>query len=117
MSVPAWPSTLPTELLQRGYSQSSPDVVLRSSVDAGPAKIRRRITQNIQPVTGNLILSLTELGYIRTFYDTTLLGGSLRFSWKDPVSLSTKEFRFTAPLKWTISNGLYDVTLELEILP
>lgn len=117
MSVPVWPTTLPVELLMRGYNQTAADVTLRSSVDAGPAKIRRRFTAGVQPITGNLILSGTELGYLRTFFDTTLLGGSLRFTWREPVTLVSKEFRFTAPLKWTCDNGYYDVSLELEMLP
>lgn len=117
MSVPVWPTTLPTELLQRGYNQSAADVLLRSELDTGPAKVRRRYTAGVQPVTGNTVLSESQLGTLRTFYDTTLLGGSLRFSWKDPVSLVAKEFRFTSPIKWIINSGWYDVSLELEMLP
>ena len=117
MTVPVWPTTLPKDLLQRGYGQSSPDVVIRSNMDVGPAKSRRRATAGVMPVTGRLILTLTELGYIRTFHDTTLLGGSLRFTWKDPISRVSKELRFTAPIKWQVTNGLYDVALEMEILP
>lgn len=117
MSVPSWPSTLPVELLMRGYSQSSPDLLVKSSVDAGPAKVRRRFTAGVQPVTGNLLLTRTELGYLRTFYDTTLLGGSLRFTWLEPITRTSKEFRFTSPIKWNSNDGYYDVNLELEMLP
>lgn len=117
MSVPSWPTTLPVELLMKGYSQTSPDVLLRSSVDVGPAKVRRRCTAAVQVITGNLLLSESELGYLRTFYDTTLLGGSLRFTWLEPVTRVAKEFRFTSPIKWNSNDGYYDVNLELEMLP
>ena len=117
MSVPNWPSTLPTELLQRGYSHEMPDVLLRTSVEVGPAKVRRRATAAVQNVSGRMLLTEVQLGTLRTFYDTTLKGGSLRFAASDPVSLAPKEFRFTAPIKWTMSSGFYDVTFEFEILP
>lgn len=117
MSVPIWPTTLPVEMLMRGYNQTAANVLLRSSVDAGPAKVRRRFTAGVQPVTGNLLLTGAELAYLRTFYDTTLLGGSLRFTWREPVTLTSKEFRFTSPLKWSCADGYYEVSLELEMLP
>lgn len=117
MTVPAWPTTLPDELLMRGYSQTTADLLLRSSVDAGPAKVRRRFTAGVQQVVGNLLLTGAQLAYLRTFYDTTLLGGSLRFTWIEPVTKTAKEFRFTSPIKWSSNSGYYDVNLELEMLP
>ena len=117
MTVSAWPSGLPDELLQSGYSQSSPDTTLKTEMEVGPAKIRRRSTAQTYPVKGTMKLTEAQLGTLRTFYETTLLGGSLRFSHKDPVSLTAKEFRFTAPPSWTMSNGFYVVQLEFEVLP
>lgn len=117
MTVSAWPSGLPDELLQPGYSQSSPDTALKTEMEVGPAKVRRRATAQPYPVKGILKLTESELGTLRTFYETTLIGGSLRFSHKDPVSLTAKELRFTAPPSWTMSNGFYVVQLEFEILP
>ena len=117
MTVAVWPTTLPTELLQRGYQQGCADVSLRSSVDTGPAKIRRRYTAGVQQVKGVLKLSEAQLGYIRTFYDTTLVGGTLRFTWKDPVTMVSKELRFISPVTWSMTGGWYDVNLDLELLP
>lgn len=117
MTIEQWPDTLPTELLQRGYSQASSDVLLRSAVDVGPAKVRRRNTATAVPVAGNLLLSFDDLAILRAFYEDDLLDGTLRFSWADPVSLAAKEFRFTSPPKWVMASGWFDVTLELEILP
>ena len=117
MTVATLPSGLPDELLQSGYSQSSPDTALKTEMEVGPAKIRRRSTAQVYPVKGTLKLTESELGTLRTFYETTLLGGTLRFSHKDPVTLAAKEFRFTSPPGWTMSNGFYVVQLEFEVLP
>lgn len=118
MAVPDWPTTLPTALLLSGYSQSLANVTLRTKMDVGPAKVRRRSSAGIEPVNGKIVLNKTELGYLRTFHDDTLLGGSLRFAWKEPITAAAVEFRFVSPPTWTtLDGGLYSVSLELEILP
>lgn len=117
MTIAVWPVTLPDQLLQRGYSQSCKNVVLKSSMEIGPAKYRRRSTAGVQPVSGNLVIDKDQLADLREFYDDTLLGGSLRFSWKDPVSLAACEFRFTESPSWTINSGWYNAAIQLELLP
>jgi len=114
-----WESTLPQELTTDGYSQSAADNLLRTSMDTGPAKVRRRATSAPRPVGGTVIMDETQLATFKTFYATTILGGSLRFNWVDPDDGSTAvEMRFTSPPSWTVLGGdLYRVTLALEILP
>ncbi len=117
MTVPVWPTTLPEELLQRGYNQACPDVSLRTSMEVGPAKVRRRSTAQPYPVKGVVKVDESQLGTLREFYDDDLLGGTLRFSWKEPITLAAKEFRFTAPPNWSMTGGWFDVRLEFEVLP
>ena len=117
MAVANWPVGLPVELLQRGYSHETANSLLRSSMEVGPSKVRRRHTAGVENVTGNMLLTEAQLGILRTFFDTTLAYGSLRFAASDPVSLVAREFRFTAPIKWTMVSGFYDVSFEFEILP
>jgi len=117
MAIPTWPSTLPQALLLSGYGQKAADVVLRTSMDTGPAKVRRRASAGVEDVEGGIIVTPTELGYLRTFHDTTLLNGALRFSWKDPVTKVSEELRFTTPPSWAAVEGKYRVALSLEIMP
>jgi hypothetical protein len=119
MSVPAWDSDLPQELFVNGYSQSPPNVTIKSEMDAGPAKVRRRFTAGVEPVSGTMIMDATELAALDTFYNTTLLGGSLRFSWTKPPAHSVAcEMRFTEPPTWTaIEPGMYQVSMSFEVLP
>ena len=117
MTIAGWPTDLPQELLQAGYNHTTADVALRTSMDAGPGKVRRRTTQNVQVVKGAMKLTFAQLTTLRTFFDTTLAGGTLRFAAADPITLLPKEFRFTAPISWTMSNGLFNVSFEFEILP
>ena len=119
MSVPAWDSDLPQELLVNGYGQSYPNVTIKSDMDAGPAKVRRRFTAGVEPVSGTMLMTAAQLATLDTFYNTILLGGSLRFSWtKPPAHSAACEMRFTEPPAWTaIEPGTYEVSLSLEVLP
>lgn len=118
MSVPVWPITLPQQLFVNGYSQSFAETTIKSEMDAGPAKVRRRFSAGIEPVSGTMLITETQLGYLRTFFEDTLLGGSLRFSWtKPPAHITACEMRFTAPPSWTKVDGEYEIQLTLEILP
>jgi len=85
MSIPVWPASLPQRLLIKSYSESPADVLLRTSMDFGPAKVRRRGTAGPRPVSGSIIVTAAELATFKTFFNTTLLGGSLRFRWRDPI--------------------------------
>ena len=66
--MPAWPTTLPQELLRSGYSQSLPDNVIRTSVDAGPEQTRRRFTSATSPLNGRVIISSAQIEILRTWF-------------------------------------------------
>jgi len=89
MSIPAWPSELPQNILAQGYKGGLPNNLLRQPMGVGPAKVRRRGTVAVEPVTGNILCTPTELAALITFYETTLLDGSLRFRWVDPLTGDT----------------------------
>jgi len=118
MAVPAWNVDLPTKLFVAGYGQSFPAVTIKSDMDAGPAKVRRRFTAGVEPVSGTMIMTAAQLATFDTFYNTTLLGGSLRFSWtKPPAHTVACEVRFTEVPSWTKVEDEYEISLSLEVLP
>lgn len=117
MSVPVWPETLPDEALIEGYSRAFPNKLLRSSMETGPAKVRRRVTSGVAPLKGAIYMSRAQLTTFTTFYETTLAGGSLRFSWTDPVTNTSVEIRFAEPPSWTLVGVEAKVEFSLEILP
>lgn len=114
-----WPSTIPQTLSVDGAGEAAPDTAIRSAMDVGPAKVRRRASCAVRRVTGKIVMTQDELGDFREFYDEDLLGGALRFNWVDPWDGTTAvEMRFTAP--YTLSafgQDGYEVSMELEILP
>ena len=119
MSIPAWEATLPQEVLVDGYSESMADNRLRTSMDVGPAKQRRRSAAGARPVTWSPKMTTAQLETFKTFYNSTLLNGTLRFSFTEPVDGATAiEMRFVDVPSWSaIEPGLYRVDMKLEILP
>ena len=113
-----WPSTLPQIPLQRGFSESPPDTTIRTKMDAGPAKLRRRFTANVRPINSSFILTKAQIAILDTFYVTTTVGGSASFTWLDPRTKVLKSFRFTAPFEYVLISGdLWTVSLKLEQMP
>ena len=118
-----WPATIPWEFLTDGASGGFGDNALRSSMDVGPAKLRRRSTAAPDRFTGDLLITATQYGYIDTFYKTTLGYGALPFDGLHPVTGAAAEMQFLAPPACrptdSFSGGerIWIATLQLEILP
>lgn len=117
--VDVWPATLPQYMLVDGYAQGLGDGRLRSQTDAGPAKVRRRSSAMPKPLQGRMIMDGAQLADLQTFVDMTLMGGSLTFTFPDPVTGSSVLVRFSADLPSWQSRGAdnWFVSLDLEILP
>lgn len=94
MSDTAWPPSLTRTPRVSDLEESAPKVVIRSEVDVGPAKIRRRLTGGTRSFSVELDLTRNELATFDTFFTTTTKGGSLSFSWKNPRTGTTADFRF-----------------------
>lgn len=119
MSIPSWPVTLPPYLLQSGYSEALPKNIIRSPMEVGPAKVRRRGTSGVRQISGKQYMTSAELAIFIPFFETDLLYGTLRFSWVWPVDGTTAvEFRFVEAPTITAAGGeTFEVSMSLEILP
>lgn len=118
----AWPGTLPQFKLT-GIADQRQAAKLRSSVDVGPAIVRRRFTAAVRNVSVPMIFTNDQRIAFEDFYINDLGEGVSRFTWTDPLSGSTVLFRFReeAGPAWTSTDGgevgKWTVTLNLEILP
>ena len=113
----AWPGTLPDYLLLENSAGAFGDNTIRSKMDAGPAKLRRRSTAMPDTYTGSQILTSSQLADLETFYKTTLVGGSLTITWKHPRSRAACDMRFLSPPTWAPRGKYWIATYQLEILP
>jgi len=134
--MPKWPSGLQQNLNVENFSNSMQDALLRSSVDAGPSKVRRRFSAVTEYVQGSIIIDTNiankvfedgvyELGvymdkgytFFIDFWKNKIKYGAIPFEWKHPLTEEPATFRLK---NWRISARLpmyYVVDLDLEILP
>jgi hypothetical protein len=109
-----WPAELPATLLMEGLSAKPKSNVIRTAMDAGPQKARRRYTASTKIFTGRLLLTAEQRAVFEQFYRTALADGVLRFNFTDPQTLEGREFRFTEDYTETSVDGRFEVSLSLE---
>ena len=116
--MPAWPSTLPQDVLIDGYDEQVPETTLRTSMDAGPAKVRRRFSAGVRVFAVTVPLTRAEVETLDAFYLNDLQGGALRFDWTSPRTGAPVQFRFLAPPRYAPqSQADWLGQLQLEVLP
>ena len=79
----AWPATLPGPQLD-DISVSRQDNLIRSAMDIGPGKVRRRFTAVQQYYKLNWLLDSDQLAEFEYFFGSVLAGGALSFAWPSP---------------------------------
>lgn len=114
-----WPSTLPQEFSTDGYNRPGKDLLLVSSMDVGPPKVRRRTSDGIESFAASITVSSTQLGYFKTFFYTTILAGSLRFNHYDPDDGTTAvEMMIRKWSRTPLDEGsLWRIDMEVVIMP
>lgn len=117
--MPTWPGSLPQLVSARGYRESPPENSIRSPMDGGVAKVRRRTTAGVRLIKCQLDLTLAQVETLDVFYDSTLQSGSLAFDWVDPRNQAAASFRFLRPPEYAPveSDAAWVASLEFEILP
>lgn len=129
MAIPSWPTanSFP-QVPQKGFTESIGLNVIRSPMDSGPAKMRRRGTT---PNTMDLsfILTTAQTTTLETFIKNPIsasppgINGVGRFSFPHPRTGSTVEARIIPQgdgeffkLQY-LAPGYWSTSLKFEILP
>ena len=114
-----WPTTLPQEFPEEGFSLKPSVGVIRTSMDVGPAKVRRRTTSNTTEFSGTL--KMTNNQYNNTFlpfYQNNISYGATAFNWTHPINGNNCEMRIVEISSVSPAGGEYvEVSLGMEILP
>lgn len=117
-----WPSTLPhRQFMGRVAPQEQ---TIRSQVDAGPPKVRRRFTAGVRHFDLPVRFRGDQVQAFVAWFETTLAAGALRFVWIDPLSRTQVDMRFRSTPAWEQSvagqvpeKQQWTSTFELEVLP
>ena len=120
-----WPSTLPLVPLVSGYDESAPNTLLRSSMDQGPSRVRRKCSSKPWTFTAPFPpLTKTQAAALETFIEDTLDGGALRFTFTHPRKGTEIECRVVPQSDSALysispagSGAWWSVSLNLEVLP
>lgn len=116
-----WPASLPQRPLQDGYSEELENVVISSGVDIGPAKKRRRTSAGVVKFSLSFLMTSTQLATFKTFFETDISYGAVKFTFPDPASQVSSDFRIDlgegAPRVEPLSGGQYKVSFAAEKLP
>ena len=112
-------ATWPAELVitRDGYRESPPDLVMRSSMDTGPDKIRRRSTAGVRPVTMSLFLTDAQQVILDAFFVTDTGHGAFSFIFVSPSTGNTENANFVGPPEYARNGPMWNVAVNLEILP
>ena len=117
--MPVWPESLPQVPLLGGYDETPPALTLRTDMDAGPAKVRRRFTAGVRQYGMAFLLTAAQLGTLDTFFMDDLEGGALSFDFPAPRGGGTIAVRFVEPPAYTPAQSAdtWRVAVQLEQLP
>lgn len=118
----SWPADLPQDwyLADNGPDYKPVDNTIRSSVTAGPAKLRRRFTAAPENLVLIGQLSEDECNVLEDFVKFTL-EETLPFGWKHFRRNCPAKYRFVAG--WSsvetkhFGGDIWTVTMQLEMLP
>ena len=116
-----WPPSLPQKPLGAGYGETHGAIVVRTPMDAGPAKLRRR---GLRPdlIACTFALDATQVATLQDFIDDSLLGVR-RFNITHPRLGTTVEARIVPGADGelvridNVARDHYHAALTLEVLP
>jgi hypothetical protein len=112
-----WPQTLPLPTVE-GYAVQPGDAILRTEMEAGLARQRRRFTDVPSVIAVRWVMTRNQFAVFEAwfklyakegaeFFDIDLLGG---------IGITTHSARFTRQFDARLFNGnLWEVTSQLEI--
>lgn len=115
--MPSWPTSLPQRPLIEGYQETPPNVLLRTQMDAGPAKVRRRFTAGVRIYSVAYLLTSTQLTTLDSFFVSDCKHGSVSFTWPHPRTGANITVRFLEPPQYSSADQHWRVTCKFEELP
>lgn len=107
-----WPSKF--RILLDGFTEGLPDRVIKSNMDIGPAKKRRRTILASYMINFSCHIEMADVDEFRQFYLDNDVGV---FDFIHPRTNATLTARFNNVPTLTLNETFYNADVELEILP
>lgn len=103
MALIPWKEGLP-ECAQSWEEMDEPNVI-RTNVDVGPPKVRRRSTLQLRSVKVGWTMPAEKYELLMEFYETDCLQGINEFEYAHPVTKAVNRYRFSGSPKITMIKG------------
>ena len=113
-----WWNGLTDKPLLANNLETLPQLTVRTAMDVGPDKVRKRITADSRFLQCTFLYTTAEVASFDTFYITTTNGGADTFRWQHPRTGTEGDWMMVGqPTYQAISDGEYHVTLLMENRP
>lgn len=107
-----WPEKF--VVLRDNFQETPVDRVIRSNMDVGPAKKRRRTVLGVKNITFTAVIELDDYDEFEEFYLANDVG---IFYFKHPRTGELVKARFVSVPTGTLDEVKYTVSIQLEIMP
>ncbi len=109
----AWPAELPQIPDRDGFKETGPKLQLRTKMETGPDKVRRRTTRGTRKQTMSFLMTTAQTFILDDFYEQNV---ALTWDFPKPRGGTVKKFRFTEKeIDYTPAGGDYwRVAVEVE---
>ena len=116
--MPTWPNTLPVSPLLDGFSETLPETLIRTKMETGPDKVRARTSAGVRKFQMSFMFDRAQTATFDRFYQNTINGGALSFSFVHPRTDEVMDQRLTkAPQYMSANSKFFKVVIEAEALP
>lgn len=96
MAAIAWPASLPQ--CMENYSEKASPVTVRTNVEEGPPKVRRRFTKRLVRAQVTMTMTITQRNDLDSFFYVDLNGGVGTFNFPHPwLGVATEWTMVDAP--------------------
>lgn len=110
MAIP-WPAALPQ--CAETWRERDRETLIRTPMETGPPKVRRRFTSPIREFDVGMTLEWTQFEALRDFYDISCAQGVVNHTFVHPYIRQEQIFRFAAPPEIS-SAGPLAVTVAMK---
>lgn len=107
-----WPAKF--KVLREGFSETPVDRVIRSQMEVGPAKKRRRTILGVKNISFIVQVDIADYGEFEQFY---LDNDVACFDFQHPRTNQTVQARFVSVPTGELNETVYRIPVQLEILP
>ena len=113
-----WPPNISEAFTSDAFVETPQEVTIRTDMDTGPPKVRRRFINPVRTYDCNIVLrDASEYETLRDFYYITCKGGTDTILIPHPITGDELSFRFASPPVFSALGIAWRAAFKLELLP